>query len=258
MRESSPPTAGPLVSAIRDARGALAASASVDPAEASVTRRLLREFELALARLEGREPEKDLVSIVCHDLKDPLASIVMGVGYLKKTVAAETERPARRVVDAIARSADRMSQVISDFHDLSKLDAGTLEVDVRPCDVVASLRPVIFTLTQKASERSIELRFEAPNEPVVAHCDRTRLPQILSKLVDNAIKFTSPEGHVVITVDVDAGNARVAVRDTGRGIPAERFGEIFDHAANARRTPRDGPGLGLAIANGLVEAQGAG
>jgi signal transduction histidine kinase len=227
-----------------------------------VARKLTRELDAAIARLEGGEPERDLVSIVCHDLKDPLASIVMGAGYLKKTMPADggdgaDSRSARRVVEAIARSADRMSQVIGDFHDLSKLEAGTLEVTLRTCDVVAAVQGAIPPLAALATERSIELRMDAPGEPVLARCDRARLATVVAKLVGNAIKFTPPKGGVVVQVARDGGGeARVSVSDTGRGIPPEMQNAIFDHAANARRTPREGPGLGLPIARGLVEAQG--
>jgi signal transduction histidine kinase len=222
-----------------------------------VARKLSRELDVAIARLSGEE-EKDLVSIICHDLKDPLASIVMGAGYLKKTMTNEGEeaRSARRVVEAIARSADRMSQVISDFHDLSKLEMGTLEIDVRPCDVVAALRGAMGSVSQLASERSLLFAFEAPSEPVLARCDPARLLQIVAKLTHNAAKFTAAGGRVTVGIAREARAARISVSDTGRGIPAELVGEIFDHAANARRSPREGPGLGLAIARGLVERQG--
>jgi signal transduction histidine kinase len=247
-----------LLSVLREARGALAGASTAEPGEAAVARRLARELDLAIARLSGQEPEKDLVSIICHDLKDPLASIVMGAGYLKKTVASEGDeaRSSRRVVEAISRSADRMSQVIGDFHDLSKLDMGTLEINLAPCDVVAALHAAMGPLKAQAEEKSIGLSFEAPAQPAVARCDRTRLLQIVGKLTHNAVKFTPPKGSVVVRVTSEDKLVRVSVSDTGRGISPEILGDIFDHAANARRTPREGPGLGLAIARGLVELQG--
>jgi signal transduction histidine kinase len=246
-----------LLSVLREARSALGTATTAEPGEAAVARKLARELDLAIARLRGQD-EKDLMSIICHDLKDPLASIVMGAGYLKKTMSSEGEeaRSARRVVEAIARSADRMSQVIGDFHDLSKLETGALEIDVRACDVVATVRGTIGSLEKQASERSVVLSLDAPAEPVVALCDPARVLQIVAKLAHNATKFTPPGGHVTVSVAADAKAARISVRDTGRGVPPEIVNEIFDHAANARRSPREGPGLGLAIARGLVELQG--
>jgi signal transduction histidine kinase len=246
-----------LLSVLRAFRSALAGASTAEPGEAAVARRLTRDLDLAIARLSGNEPEKDLVSIICHDLKDPLASIVMGAGYLKKTVPNEGDegRSSRRVVEAIARSADRMSQVIGDFHDLSKLDMGTLEINVAPCDVVAVLRAAMGPLTAQANEKSIELTFEAQGQ-ALARCDRARLAQIVGKLAHNATKFTPAKGRITVRVGSDDKFVRVTVSDSGRGVPPEIIGEIFDHAANARRTPREGPGLGLAISRGLVELQG--
>jgi signal transduction histidine kinase len=248
--------ATPFVIALRGAL-ALLAAAPPEPGEANAARKIVREIEQSLARFEGREgTEADLISIVCHDLKDPLASIVMGAGFLRKTVSAD-DGAARRVVDAIARSTDRMSQVIGDFHDLAKLEAGRITLDLRPWDVTAVLQGALPGFEAKARERGVRLELEAPPTPLVALSDRARLLQVVSKLVGNAIKFTSAEGRVVIRLEEKSGAVRVSVSDSGRGIPPDRLTSIFDHAANARRSPRDGPGLGLAIAQGLLTLQGS-
>lgn len=246
--------ASALLTALHEALRLVAAASTAEPGEAAVAKRIVRDLGEAIARLEGNEPEKDLVSIVCHDLKDPLASIVMGAGFLKKTVAAD-DGAGRRVVEAIARSADRMNQVVSDFHDLAKLEAGQLEVAAMPCDVGGVLHAAVTALEPHAKERELALKVEAP-EGLIATCDRARLLQIVNKLLGNALKFTPAGGQVLVRAEREGGAVRVAVRDTGRGIAPERIGEIFDRAANARRSPRDGPGLGLAIARGLVELQG--
>jgi signal transduction histidine kinase len=248
--------ASPFVIALRDAL-ALLAAAPAEPGEAGVARKIVREIEQSLARFEGKEAtEADLISIVCHDLKDPLASIVMGAGFLRKTVPAD-DGAARRVVDAISRSTDRMSQVIGDFHDLAKLEAGRIALDLRPWDVAAVLHAAVPTFEPRARERGVRLELEVPHAPLIALSDRARLLQVVAKLVGNAIKFTGAEGRVVIRAEDGGGGVRVAVSDSGRGIPSDRLPSIFDHAANARRTPRDGPGLGLAIAQGLAELHGS-
>jgi signal transduction histidine kinase len=227
---------------------------TAEPGEAAVARRLARELDEAIVRLGGGPVEKDLLSIVCHDLKDPLASIVMGAGFLKKTIAPEDA--ARRVVDAIARSADRMTQVVSDFHDLSRLEAGTLTLERRPCDVASAVRATFETFTSQAKERGITLELQTAPEDVMASCDRGRLTQMVGKLLGNALKFTPRGGTVVVRVTAPGPDALVSVTDDGRGIPPEVLPTVFDRAANARRSPRDGPGLGLAIVRGLAELHG--
>jgi signal transduction histidine kinase len=188
-------------------------------------------------------------------LKDPLASVVMGAGFLQKTLPSQDDG-VRRVVNAIGRSADRLGQVIADFHDLARLESGRMAVDPRECDVTGVLAGAVDGLASRARERAVELTFEAPGGPRLAVCDRARLLQVISKLVLNAIAFTDAGGRVVLRAIADDEWIRVVVSDTGRGIAADRLPLIFDHAANAGRTPRDGPGLGLAIAKGLVELQG--
>jgi signal transduction histidine kinase len=102
----------------------------------------------------------------------------------------------------------------------------------------------------------LSLELEPPADGTLARGDRARLSQVVSKLVENAIKFTPPGGKIVVRAEREGAHVRVSVRDTGRGIPEDWIGRIFDRWTNARRTPRDGPGLGLAIANHIVELHG--
>lgn len=262
-------SSSPFVLALRGALELLAAAAAdTQPRESTVAKKIVRDIEQSLARFEGKDStEADLISIVCHDLKDPLASIVMGAGFLRKTIPPE-DGAGKRVVEAIARSTERMSQVIGDFHDLAKLEAGRITLDLRPWDVGPVLHAAVVSFEPKAKERGVRLELESPGTPLIALSDRARLLQVVSKLLGNAIKFTNPEGRIVLRAEArpaaggtgtggeGAGVVRVSVSDTGRGIPADRLGSIFNHAANARRTPRDGPGLGLAIAQGFLSLQG--
>ena len=246
-----------LLPALRQARAALDRADTVEAGEAVVARRLSRELDEAIARLEGKPVDKDLIAIICHDLKDPLASIVMGAGFLKKTIPTE-DAAARRVIEAIARSADRMSRIVTDFHDLAKLEAGTLPLEVRPCDVGAVLQAMATAIEAEAREKQLRFELDVPSgsPACVALCDRARLGDIVGKLVGNAFKFTPAGGSVTIALARADGGIRVSIRDTGKGIQPDRLADIFDRAANARRSPRDGPGLGLAIVRGLVERQG--
>ncbi len=241
--------ASPFVIALRGAL-ALLTAAPAEPGEAGVARKIVRDIEQSLARFEGNEAsEADLISIVCHDLKDPLASIVMGAGFLRKTVSAD-DGAARRVVDAIARSTDRMSQVIGDFHDLAKLEAGRIRLDLRPWDVTAILQALVPTFESRARERGVRLVLEVSRSPLIALSDRARLLQVVSKLVSNAIKFSNAEGRVVIRAEEKGGAVVIAVTDGGRGIPSDRLSSNLrprrqcppDPARRARPRSGDCPG----------------
>jgi|HubBroStandDraft_1064217.scaffolds.fasta_scaffold47671_2 signal transduction histidine kinase len=246
--------AKPFVDALRNARAVVSAVPATDPVQAAVARKLTQNLDDAIARFEGRAPDVDLVSAVCHDLKDPLASIVMGAGFLQKALASEDEG-VRRAIKAITRSADRLGRLVSDFHDLAKLEVGRLPIDPRACDVSVTVGDAVERLASIAGERGVQVTFQAPDDPAMAHCDPVRVAQIVSNLVANAIRFTGAGGTVGVRVEGGETGIRVLVSDTGRGIPAERLASIFDHGANSGRTSRDGPGLGLAIVKALVEQQ---
>jgi two-component system, sensor histidine kinase ChiS len=124
------------------------------------------------------------------------------------------------------------------------------------CDVSSTLQAALLSFEASAKDAGIRLELELPDAPLEAFCDRGRLMQIVSKLVSNALRFTQAQGGVVVRASREGDLVRISVSDTGRGIAADRLSTIFDYAANARRTPRDGPGLGLAIVRGLVELQG--
>src|SRR5580692_6718048 len=111
--------AKPFLEALREARALVSTARTEGSPEAAVARRLARSLDDAIARFDGTAPGVDLASVLCHDLKDPLASVVMGAGFLQKVLPPEDDG-VRRVVNAIARSADRLGQIITDFHDLAK------------------------------------------------------------------------------------------------------------------------------------------
>jgi signal transduction histidine kinase len=245
-----------LAEAMIQARGALAAAAAVQPAEVALARRLTRELDDALVSLEKGQPPVDLVSILCHDLKDPLASIVMGAAFLQKNLVS-ADPAVNRVVGAVARSADRLAAVVSDFHDLSKLQTGRMDVELRPYDVAALLPPALERFRPLAEAGRIQLLFERPDEPATALCDAARLLQVVSNLLSNAVRFTEAGGVVSVRVEAKSDCVRILVADTGRGIASDRLPTIFQHAANASRMSREGPGRGLAIVKGLLELQGA-
>ena len=236
---------------------------SATTAERELLRPVTREINLLLARLALAKgaggavpPRRDLLSVICHDLKDPLASIVMGAGFLKRVLPGDdATAPARRVALAIQRSADRMNQLITDFYDLGKLEAGQVTLDRLPHDATLVARAAVDLALPQAKEKSIEIVVEGDTGAVLA-VDRGRFLRILAKLLSNAIKFSDTGGRVTVAVKKADGRVVLSVRDEGRGVPAERRSTVFDRETNQRQSPRDGPGLGLAIAKALVALHG--
>ena len=252
--------------ALEDARARItaASSAAAPHATSSVTQAVLADVDSALRRLDvapatATPGKKDLLSVICHDLKDPLASIVMGAGFLRKVIPADEQfASARRIVEAISRSSDRMNRVIGDFYDLGKLEAGQITIDKQPYDVASIARASFDVYATQAKAKSVTLEHVAPatSESFVVPCDRARVMQAVAKLLENAIKFTPEGGQIKIAVATKGPDVELSVADTGRGITPERRPTVFSREANWMATPRDGPGLGLAIAKGFTELHG--
>ncbi|HEX3594542.1 MAG TPA: HAMP domain-containing sensor histidine kinase [Polyangiaceae bacterium] len=200
----------------------------------------------AAAPVETISPRRapDLLSSVCHDLKDPLASIVMGAGFLRRALPPE-DQAALRVVEAIHRAADRMSQLISSFSDLARLETHELTLDVRPHDIEGLVRAAFETFASEAAAQNVAVSMElAPELPTVP-CDRERMLQVLRHLSASALRVVPERGSIVVGGSTDPSGALqlrvIAKRGTGPG---------------SRRIGSEPPKPALALARGLVELHG--
>ena len=211
-----------------------------------------------ITRLERLERvRQEFLSNVSHELRTPLTAIITFVETLEDG-ASEDPANSRRFLSVIRRNAERMRDLINDILELSAIEAGT--VSVEPRDVrLASLVGECFTaLASRAEERRVSLRSEVAAE-VLVRADARRLEQMLTNLVDNAIKFNREGGEVVVTHERVAGRDRVTVRDTGEGIAPEHLPRIFERfyrVDRARSREMGGTGLGLAIVKHLARAHG--
>jgi signal transduction histidine kinase len=213
--------------------------------------RLYREAEAA-----SRERE-DVLAIVSHDLKNPLATLRLSAEVLRQQLAKlpQGEALVKRVA-AMDRATLQMLGLITGLLDAARLDAGQkLAVDPRPESVDALVTEALALIEPQASRRALRLEPRlAPD--LQALCDRERILQVLTNLLGNAVKFTPEGGTVEVSTRLEAGEVHVSVRDTGPGIPLEEQPFLFQRHWQSRNTAHHGSGLGLYIARGLVEAHG--
>lgn len=198
----------------------------------------------------------EIVSVVSHDLRNPLSAISM---CSKVLVASPPDDPAERerLLDAIAEAARLAERLIRDLLDASMIASGQLRLAIEREPVQPILERVRAMFEHTARERGVTLTVDVPADPVELDVDAERLLQVLSNLVGNAIKFTEAAGHVRVTAAFDDAELRIAVADTGIGIAADDLAHVFDRYWHSRRKGRTiGTGLGLAIARGIVEAHG--
>ncbi|HUR92689.1 MAG TPA: GAF domain-containing sensor histidine kinase [Gemmatimonadaceae bacterium] len=207
---------------------------------------------------EAGRAREAMVSVVSHDLKNPLSTIQMAVSFLLEDIVPDDESHAmeRRQLSAVKRESARMYRLIHDLLDMNAIDAGKLLVQRSPQEVAPLVEEVIDTLRPLALAKTIELALEAPALIPPVHADRDRIFQVFSNLGGNAIKFTPEGGRVVIRVRHGESVVAFDVVDTGPGIPPEDVARVFDRYWQAKKTASLGSGLGLTIAKGIVEAHG--
>ncbi len=208
---------------------------------------------------EALRAREDLLAIVSHDLRNPLGVVLASSALLlKSSLPPEREERARRQVEAIQRAGNRMNRLIRDLLDFASIQAGHLSVSTRPQAVGDMVTEVLETLEPLAAAKSQRLHADVP-PGMEMRCDHDRVIQLFSNVVGNAIKFTPEAGEIRITASVDPQDGRLvrfAVTDSGPGIPADELPHVFDRYYQARRKNREGIGLGLTIARGIVEAHG--
>jgi PAS domain S-box-containing protein len=199
----------------------------------------------------------EVVSVVSHDLRNPLNTIVLSAQMALSVLeeGGDGEAAAGRI-RAVLRSAARMDRLVQDLLDITRIESGRLVLDCRPVQVAPLLDDARDSLAPLAAEAGQRLAVEVEEGVPPVYGDRDRLHQVLSNLVGNALKFTPRGGEVVLRARPGEGRVVLSVADTGAGIPARDLPHVFDRFWQARRTDRRGLGLGLPIVKGIVEAHG--
>lgn len=199
---------------------------------------------------------EEVLAIVSHDLRNPLNAVTLAASLLDTSASLGDDD--REQVETILVSARRMSRLIEDLLDVTRLEGGKrLPIQPEALEVPALFEEVHELFKPQAAAASVTLQIHIPDPVPAVHADRHRVLQVLSNLIGNSLKFTPPGG--VISAGAErrgAGEVLFTVSDTGPGIPREHLGHIFSPYWQAKRAERMGAGLGLPIAKGIVEAHG--
>lgn len=203
-------------------------------------------------RLEDAVRARDSVlSVVAHDLRNPLGVISIAANTLLQRLPGPS---ARRPVERIIRSAQRADRMVRDLLAISAIETGQLSVDLKPVDTAALIFAAVESQQNMAAEASIIVGTDLSPELPPITADEERLLEVLENLMGNALKFTSERGS--ITVGAGRRNDKVViwVKDSGSGIAPEQMPHIFDRFWQARKKERRGLGLGLSISKAIIEA----
>ena len=200
------------------------------------------------AALTTRE---EFLAIVSHDLRNPLNNISMAAQNL-----LEEPKDVKELAASINRSAGEMLGLIQDLLDVERMAVGKLTLHYEEHDVSEIIEQAVEQFQGSAAAKGITL--EAKPEDVCRHvvCDRSRVMQVLSNLIGNAIKFTQAKGHICVScarTGPEGNEVQVSVSDTGEGIGPEKIKTIFERFSQINNQDRRGIGLGLYIAKMMVE-----
>lgn len=199
---------------------------------------------------------QEFLSNVSHELRTPLTAILAFVETLEAGALDDREN-SQRFLEIIRKNAARMQNLIDDILELSAIESGMIGVHAEPVELVPLANDVITSLAAQAASRVITIRNQVAPGTIV-YADPRRLEQMLTNLVENAIKFNREGGEVVIECE-NGISSRILVRDTGEGIPAHHLDRLFERfyrVDRARSLELGGTGLGLAIVKHLARAHG--
>jgi PAS domain S-box-containing protein len=204
--------------------------------------------------------KSEFVSAVSHELRTPLTSIYGFAETLLRQDVLFGEDERRTFLSYIASESERLTRIVDALLNVARLDTGDLQVSLAPVDVAALVSEAVAA-AQDAAPAEHTFVLDAPAEPVAAEADGDKLRQILAVLLDNAVQYSPHGGTVTVAVRRTPEKVRLEVADEGTGIPpAEQeriFRKFYRAPAAARAGGRGGTGLGLFIAQGLVEAMGS-
>jgi PAS domain S-box-containing protein len=201
----------------------------------------------------------EFVSLVSHELRTPLTSIKGYVDLLLDGDAGDVSEEQREFLDIVKSNSDRLVMLVNDLLDVSRIEAGRINLRLRPVDIAESINEVASSLQPLLEQKGQSLKLEVPGDLPQVTADPDRLAQILTNLLSNAHKYTLEGGAVTVRAAATDGAVRVDVTDTGVGMTSEELDKLFTKFFRAQHPATQkisGTGLGLTITRSLVERQG--
>lgn len=247
--------------ATRMAGGDLSPRAQPGPRESDELATLGRGLDrLAATLASALAVRRDFVANASHELRTPLASLCTAVETLRATYGRDPQQ-AERFLEIISRNSERLHRLVEDLLDLSRIESPSFQLPLAPLPIDEPLNHVLGLFAPRAEQKGINLTHELPESPTLVLGDRRALEQVLSNLLDNALKYGSPASTIRLIAEPQRGGGhrslRFSVVDQGAGIAPEHLPRLFERFYRVdpgRSRSLGGTGLGLAIVKHLVEA----
>jgi len=202
--------------------------------------------------------KSEFVSNVSHELKTPLALIRMFGETLDSGIVTD-EKDKRKFYSIIRKESERLTHLINNVLDFSRMDAGVKEYNFRESDLVEVVRSSLEAYKFQISDDGFKIESELPDEAVILRIDKDAISQVLLNLLNNAVKYSDEEKYILVKVRKDMTSALISVTDHGVGISKDELKKIFDkfyRVSTARTKETHGSGLGLTLSKHIIEAHG--
>lgn len=205
---------------------------------------------------EIEKMKNEFISSISHEIKTPLSIIKEAINLVVDEIPGKIVESQRDVLTTAQKNIDRLSNIIGDLLDISKIESEKLELRTKLVNISELIKDTIPDFKYMAEQKGILLDYEVPRVEVDVFCDPDKIGQVLVNLISNALKFTLREGRVKVICNEEEDEVIVSVQDTGIGVSEENIPNLFDRFTQFGRKAgpgEKGTGLGLAISKGIVE-----
>ena len=224
--------------------------------------------DLDIAKKEAEKAEKELrkldqlkrdfISTVSHELRTPLAITKEGLSLILDKIPGKINEQQEKILSTARSNIDRLARIIDELLDVSKIEAGKVELKRGLVDIAGLIRKTASSFELNLKEKNLELKINVPEKQIDAFVDPDKLIQVFTNLIGNALKFTD-RGYIEISLQEKEKEIECVVADTGLGISEEDLPKVFGKFEQFGRLPgpgEKGTGLGLAITKGIIELHG--
>ncbi len=221
--------------------------------------RLFREIDVKGRQLEiASQHKSEFLANMSHELRTPLNAIIGFSEVLTERLFGEMNEKQAEYVGDITESGKHLLSLINEILDLSKIEAGRMELDLAEFDIATTIDSTLSLVRERAQRRNITLRCTVDDQVTTIHADERKVKQVLLNLLSNALKFTPEGGAIDVRASATEDQCEVAVKDTGVGIAKEDLEAVFEEFRQVGSASKkiEGTGLGLAISRRFIELHG--
>jgi signal transduction histidine kinase len=204
---------------------------------------------------QSTNARRQMTADIAHELRTPL-SLILGHA---EAVHDGVLPPSRENFEIIREEAGRLEHLVDDLRTLSLADAGELSIERQSVDLKKLLQDIASVYQHRVQQKKVSLELDVDSDVTAIEADANRIMQVVTNVLDNALRYTPESGRVVIALKEIAEGVRISIKDSGPGIEAEKVDQIFDRfyrVDSSRQRGEGGSGLGLAIAKSIVQAHG--